>query len=44
MRPILFHIGSYGVHSYGVLLMLAIVFSVWRAYSHARSRKAAAPA
>lgn len=40
MRPILFHIGSYGVHSYGVLLMLAIVLSVWRAYGAARRRKA----
>ena len=40
MRPILFHIGSYGVHSYGVLLMLAIVFGVWRAYTRARTLKA----
>ncbi len=44
MRPILFHIGSYGVHSYGVLLMLAIVLSVWRAYGAAQRRQAADPA
>lgn len=44
MRPILFHIGSYGVHSYGVLLMLAIVLSVWRAYAVAQRRRSADPA
>lgn len=44
MRPILFHIGSYGVHSYGVLLMCAIILSVWRAYTAASRRKTNDPA
>jgi phosphatidylglycerol:prolipoprotein diacylglycerol transferase len=44
MRPILFHIGSYSVHSYGVMLMLAIVCGVWAATSIVRRRKAADPA
>lgn len=43
MRPILFHIGSYSVHSYGVMLMLAIVFGVWAATSIARRCRAADP-
>lgn len=48
MRPILFHIGSgphaYGVHSYGVMLMLAFVFGLWRAYAAAKRRHAEDPA
>ena len=44
MRPILFHIGSYGVHSYGVMLMLSFVLSLWRAFAYAKRRRAADPA
>jgi phosphatidylglycerol---prolipoprotein diacylglyceryl transferase len=32
MHPILFHIGSYAVHSFGVMLMIAFAASVLRAY------------
>lgn len=35
MHPILFHIGSYSVHSFGVMLMIAFAAAVYRAYTAA---------
>ncbi len=32
MHPILFHIGSFAVHSFGVMLMIAFALGVYRAY------------
>lgn len=31
MYPILFHVGSYPIHSWGVLLMLGFLLALWRA-------------
>jgi len=42
LYPILLHIGSYSVHSFGVLLMLAFAAAVWRASKSAERAKAAA--
>lgn len=39
MFPIAFQIGSYKVHSYGILLMLAFLTGVWRGYAVARSQR-----
>lgn len=36
MFPVLFHIGSFVVHSYGVVLMLAFLVALGRAYSVAK--------
>jgi phosphatidylglycerol:prolipoprotein diacylglycerol transferase len=44
MYPILFHIGSYGVHTYGVVLMIAFVLGVARTYRAAQARKQKDPA
>ncbi len=40
MFPILFHIGSYAVHTYGVVLMLAFVVSIFIAFRTAQRRTA----
>jgi len=40
VHPILFHIGSYSVHSFGVLLMLAFAAAVYRANKAADQMKA----
>jgi phosphatidylglycerol:prolipoprotein diacylglycerol transferase len=32
MHPILFHIGSYAVHTFGVMLMIAFIAAAYRAY------------
>ncbi len=36
MHPILFHVGSFPVHSYGVMIALAFVFGLWTATLRAR--------
>ncbi|MEI9866096.1 MAG: prolipoprotein diacylglyceryl transferase family protein [Limisphaerales bacterium] len=36
MYPILFHFGSFPVHSYGVMIALAFVFGLWTATLRAR--------
>ena len=36
MFPVLFHIGSFVVHTYGVVLMLAFLVALGRAYSVAK--------
>ena len=36
MHPILFHLGSFPVHSYGVMIALAFVFGLWTATRRAR--------
>ena len=36
MHPILFHLGSFPVHSYGVMTALAFVFGLWTATLRAR--------
>jgi phosphatidylglycerol:prolipoprotein diacylglycerol transferase len=36
VHPILFHIGSFPVHSYGVMIALAFVFGLWTATRRAR--------
>jgi phosphatidylglycerol:prolipoprotein diacylglycerol transferase len=36
MRPILFHVGRFPVHSWGLLLMLGFLLAVWRAARNAR--------
>ena len=46
MHPVLFRVGSYSVHSFGVLLMLAFAAAVYRAYkaterAHAKDPNAA---
>ena len=38
MHPILFHLGSFPVHSYGVMMALAFVFGLWTA-TRARRRE-----
>ncbi len=38
MHPILFHIGSFAVHSYGVLIMLGFSIGMWRALRLCRMR------
>src|SRR4051812_23133825 len=35
MLPILFHIGQFPVHSWGVLLMIGFLLGAWRAAKHA---------
>ena len=35
MYPILFHVGSFPVHSWGILLMLGFLFATWRALANA---------
>ncbi len=32
MYPVLFHIGSFPVHSWGVLLMIGFVLALWRCF------------
>ena len=39
MHPILFHLGSFPVHSYGVMIALAFVFGLWTATLRARREK-----
>lgn len=39
MRPILFHVGSFAVHTYGVVLMLAAIVSIRRAWRVAQRRQ-----
>lgn len=39
MHPILFHIGSFPVHSYGVMIALAFLFGLWTATLRARREK-----
>jgi phosphatidylglycerol:prolipoprotein diacylglycerol transferase len=36
VHPILFHLGSFPVHSYGVMIALAFVFGLWTATRRAR--------
>ena len=36
MHPILFHLGSFPVHSYGVMIALAFVFGLWTATLRAK--------
>ena len=36
MHPILFHLGSFPVHSYGVMIALAFLFGLWTATLRAR--------
>lgn len=43
MYPILFHIGSFAVHSYGIVLMLAFMVSIYIAYRTAERRTAQDP-
>ncbi len=38
MHPVLFHIGSFVVHTYGVVLMLAFLVALGRAYQVAKRR------
>ncbi len=42
MHPILFHLGSFPVHSYGVMIALAFVFGLWTATLRARREKISA--
>ena len=39
MHPILFHLGSFPVHSYGVMMALAFVSGLWTATRRARREK-----
>ena len=39
MHPILFHLGSFPVHSYGVMMALAFVFGLWTATLRGRREK-----
>jgi phosphatidylglycerol---prolipoprotein diacylglyceryl transferase len=39
VHPILFHLGSFPVHSYGVMIALAFVFGLWTATLRARREK-----
>ena len=39
MHPILFHLGSFPVHSYGVMIALAFLFGLWTATLRARREK-----
>jgi phosphatidylglycerol:prolipoprotein diacylglycerol transferase len=39
VHPILFHVGSFPVHSYGVMMALAFVFGLWTATLRGRREK-----
>jgi phosphatidylglycerol:prolipoprotein diacylglycerol transferase len=39
VHPILFHLGSFPVHSYGVMIALAFLFGLWTATLRARREK-----
>jgi phosphatidylglycerol---prolipoprotein diacylglyceryl transferase len=39
VHPILFHLGSYPAHSYGVMIALAFLFGLWTATRRARREK-----
>ena len=36
MHPVLFHIGSFPIHSYGLMLALSFLFGIWLATSRAK--------
>ncbi|HUZ06458.1 MAG TPA: prolipoprotein diacylglyceryl transferase family protein, partial [Candidatus Paceibacterota bacterium] len=39
MHPILFHLGSFPIHSYGVMIALAFLAGLWTATLRARREK-----